>query len=48
MQIVKKAEVRVDDQTVGAIGRGLLILLGVARSLSENALFPQLFVILKK
>jgi D-tyrosyl-tRNA(Tyr) deacylase len=36
MQIVKKAEVRVDDQTVGAIGRGLLILLGVSRDDCEK------------
>ena len=36
MQIVKKAEVRVDDKTVGAIGRGLLILLGVSRDDCEK------------
>jgi len=36
IQLVKKAEVRVDDKIVGAIGRGLLILLGVSRDDSEK------------
>ncbi|MBU0908705.1 MAG: D-tyrosyl-tRNA(Tyr) deacylase [Proteobacteria bacterium] len=36
IQLVKKAEVKVDDKTVGAIGRGLLILLGVSRDDSEK------------
>ena len=31
LQRVTKAEVRVDDQVVGAIGAGLLVLVGVAR-----------------
>lgn len=36
IQLVKKAQVTVDDETVGAIGRGLLILLGVSREDSEK------------
>jgi len=36
IQLVKKASVRVDDKTVGAIGRGLLVLLGVAKDDSEK------------
>ncbi|MFH1215814.1 MAG: D-aminoacyl-tRNA deacylase [Pseudomonadota bacterium] len=31
VQLVKKASVSVDGKTVGAIGRGLLVLLGVSR-----------------
>jgi D-tyrosyl-tRNA(Tyr) deacylase len=32
VQRVLRSAVRVEDQTIGAIGRGLLVLLGVARS----------------
>ena len=37
LQRVKRAEVRVGEEIVGRIGRGLVILLGVSKQDTENS-----------
>ncbi len=46
VQRVSRAEVRVDNKTVGKIGKGILVLLGVGQDDNEQDLHRKGFLIL--